>query len=96
MSLETVQQIVIDVLVEIQAISGRELIPISGSTSALSELPGFDSLNGIEATLEISTRLGYAFEVDNLLIDETGHRVLTIREIAQRACQLMDAVGFKK
>ncbi|MFA6312595.1 MAG: hypothetical protein WCV99_08285 [Sterolibacterium sp.] len=96
MSLETVQQMVIEVLGDIQTISGRDLIPMSGSTCAIGELPGFDSLNGIEATLEISARLGYDLEVDNLLVDESGNRALTIREIAERACKVMDAMGVKK
>lgn len=96
MSVERVEQIIIEVLAEIQTISGRGLIPMCGTTCAIGDLPGFDSLNGIEATLEISTRLKYDFDVDNLLVDESGHCALTIREIAQRAWQLMNKAGVKK
>lgn len=96
MTLAQVQKIIIDVLSEIQTISGRELIPMNGSTCPIGELPGFDSLNGIETTLQISEKLGYDFPVDNLLVDDAGHRALTIREVAERACQLMDAKTVTK
>jgi acyl carrier protein len=96
MSFETVQQAIIEVLTEIQTISGREVVPMSGATCAIGDLPGFDSLNGIEATLEISTKLGYDFPVDNLLIDDAAARALTIGEIAQRVCQLLDTAAVTK
>ncbi len=96
MSLKDIEQIIIDVLNEIQIISGRETIPMSSATCAIGDLPGFDSLNGIEATLDISTKLGYDFDVDNLLVAEEGHRALTIGEIAERARDLMEKAGVAK
>lgn len=89
MTMGRIEQIIIDVLSEIQALSGRESIPMSSTTCAIGELPGFDSLNGIEATLEISSRLGYDFDVDNLLVDDSGDRALTIHEAADRVQHLM-------
>lgn len=90
MTTARILQTIIDVLSEIQTISGREVIAMSGNTCPIGQLPGFDSLNGIEVTLELSSRLGYDFEVDNLLVDDAGHRALTIGEVADRVQELMD------
>lgn len=91
MNLEQAQKVIIEVLGEIQTISGRILTPMSSTTCPVGDLPGFDSLNGIEATLQISEKLGYDFPSDNLLVDDTGHRALTISKVAERVCQLMEA-----
>lgn len=96
MKLEQVQKAIIEVLREIQTMSGREVVPMNSSTCPIGDLPGFDSLNGIEATLQISEKLGYDFPLDNLLVDDSGHRALKISEVAERACQLMDAKTVAK
>ena len=96
MRLEQVQKAIIEVLREIQTISGREVVPMNSSTCPIGDLPGFDSLNGIEATLQISEKLGYDFSLDNLLVDDGGRRALRISEVAERACQLMDAKTVAK
>lgn len=90
MTTARILQTIIDVLSEIQTISGREVIAMSGSTCPIGQLPGFDSLNGIEVTLELSSRLGYDFEVDNLLVDDVGHRALSIGEVADRIQELLN------
>lgn len=93
MTLEELENAVIEVLSEIQTISGRELISMNGSTCPIGDLPGFDSLNGIETTLQISEKLGYDFPVDNLLVDDTGRRALTITEVAGNILKLLDAAS---
>lgn len=96
MNPEQVQEAIIEVLGEIQTISGRILTPMNGTTCPIGDLPGFDSLNGIEATLQISEKFGYDFPLDNLLVDDTGHRALTIGEVVERVRQLMEAKAVTK
>ena len=87
---EAVERVIIEVLVDIQASSGRANAPIDGETKPIGDLPGFDSLSGLEATVELAARLGCAIPDDvNLFVHERGTRALRVREIAQRLHELM-------
>lgn len=77
---------VTDVLTEIQRISGRETVEISSSSCPIGDLPGFDSLSGVEATVELSSRLGIDLAGVNAFANEKGTRALRVSEIAENIC----------
>ena len=79
---------VIEVLQEYQKMSGRICGPIDESTFPITGLLGFDSLNGIEVTMEISHRLGIEIPDQNICVDKSGKRPLRVREIVSRICEL--------
>lgn len=65
----TNQQIRVEVIAavtELQELSGRSANGIDAQTRPIGELPGFDSLNGVELAISISSRLGV--EVDEKII----------------------------
>jgi len=74
----------IELVTEVQqGKSGRE-IPreIDERTLPIGDLPGFDSLNGIELTLMLPDELSWSGE--NLCVSEDGKRALSIGEMVNR------------
>lgn len=90
MNVSDATKLVIEVVSDIQSNSGRQHIVLTGESCPIGDLPGFDSLNGIEVTTELAYRLGCEFPDGNLLIDETGNRALSIEEIATQICALAE------
>ncbi len=88
MNITDATKLVIEVVSEIQSHSGRQNIALTGENHPIGDLPGFDSLNGIEATTELAYRLGCEFSDGNLLVDESDNRALSIEEIATRICEM--------
>ena len=85
-----IEKAIVGALAEIQAISGRELAEIEGTTRPIGDLPGFDSLNGVEATIEIGVRLGFEVPPDvNLFIEKNRHVAATVNDIVDRVCDLV-------
>jgi acyl carrier protein len=84
MDKQQIQQVLIEVLTEIQTNSGQPAIEIDEDTSPIGDLPGFDSLTGIEATVELTHRLGHQIGQENIFVSAQGTRALPIREIAER------------
>ena len=78
---------VIDVLAGLQSMSGRPATNISDRTCAIGDLDQFDSLNGVEATVELSERLGMELPAVNVFVNENGTKALTVSEIADSICQ---------
>lgn len=82
---------VIGAIAEIQEMSGRECLDICEKTVPISDVPGFDSLNGLEATVEIAARLKMEIPNEtNIFTNETGDRALSVCEIGDR---LMEIAG---
>jgi acyl carrier protein len=65
-------EVIADVLKEIQSMSGRTPVPISATTCPIGDLADFDSLNGVEATIELSDRLGIEIPGVNGFVNEQG------------------------
>ena len=97
MSLEQIQAVVLDVLKEVQQISGRSWVDLSPTATPLNTLDGFDSLCSVEATVMVEERLGCGeLKVCSLFISEDGTRPLSVLEIAQRITTLIAAPRGKK
>lgn len=74
---------VVQTVAEIQEASGRSTVGIGLSTRPVGGLEGFDSLNGVEATVMLSDSLGVNIPEDcNPFISKDGKRALSVGEIA--------------
>lgn len=76
------EAMIIDVVCNIQQVSGREAVAVGSTSCPLTDMPGFDSLNGVEATIEVMDRLKVSFDFNNVLVDDS--KALTIAESAAR------------
>jgi hypothetical protein len=82
MNLEDIEKLLIDVTCSLQEMSGREVVNLTSESSPLLDMPGFDSLNGVEATVDALSRLDLELDVINIFADD--NKALTIREAAKR------------
>jgi acyl carrier protein len=76
------QELLIRVVQTIQRLSGREEVDVTADTRPVTQMPGFDSLNGVEATMDISEELEIEFEFNDIFVDE--RKSLSIKEAADR------------
>ena len=77
---------VVEVIGNVQQESGRTPPDLTADTYVYTEIDGFDSLNGVEATVILCERLGNAELADDLFLPEKGHRDISVGEIADRVC----------
>ena len=80
---------VVEAIRQIQEDSGRPVGVIDSSTKPVGGAPGFDSLNGIEATVILSESLDYDIPDDNLFVSEDGRWALTIGTVADKLCVMV-------
>lgn len=77
-----IEKILIDIVCNIQELSGREKVEISTGTRPLEDIPGFDSLNCVEATIDAIDRLDKNLDFNNIFFDD--NKALTIQQAALR------------
>ena len=82
MDREKLFEIIVSILVQIQEMSGREIPKITPKTVPLMDLPGFDSLTGLEFTTMLPSEIWGSEQ--NLCISEEGTTALCIEEIVSR------------
>ncbi len=82
MKLEDLESLLIEVASNLQKMSGRETVSLTAESSPLLDMPGFDSLNGVEATVDVLSKLDLELDVINIFADD--NKALTIREAAIR------------
>lgn len=63
---------IIAAITELQEVSGRSAHGIIGETKPIGDLPGFDSLNGVELAISLSSRLGVEVEEKIILSPDQG------------------------
>jgi acyl carrier protein len=96
MSLDEIQSTVLEVLREVQTLSGRSWTGLDPTAKPIGGLDGFDSLSSVEATVMVEEKLRCRdLEVDSIFISEDGTRALTVKEIAQRISKLLASDGGK-
>ncbi len=95
MDVDEVKKIVVEVIEEIQEISGREKEPIDGGMCPIGGLTGFDSYNALEATAAIAARFNIEIpeKVCLLIAEEECPRALTIDEITSLLCGYLKNAG---
>jgi len=92
MPVEHLVALIEEILQQVQTMSGRPPATVGGGTVPIGDLQGFDSLNGLEVTILLAERIGYAIPGDvNLFVSEDGRRALTVRQIAERIQGLVPA-----
>ena len=84
MDRETVVDVVIEAIRQVQESSGRTARGIGPDTRPFRDVEGFDSLSGIEATIILSESLGRELP-DSVFAPIEGNRVLSVKEIAENA-----------
>jgi len=85
MTQSEIELMIIKAVCDIQEQSGREASDVTSETCPIEDLDDFDSLNGVEATVEIFDELQLELDFNNVFID--GDQVLTIAEAAKRICE---------
>ena len=90
MSIDDLQCIVLDVLREVQTLSGRAWPGLDPAAKPIGSLEGFDSLSAVEATVLVEEKLGCGdLEIESIFVSEDGKRALTVKEIAERIQKLL-------
>lgn len=87
------EDLLISAVANIQKMSGREEIAISADTVPLDDLPGFDSLNGVEATVEVIEQLELPLEANNIFVAD--EKPLSIRDVARKLAELEPKLSGK-
>jgi len=75
-------EVIKEILVQIQEISGREVPKITPKTAPIGDLPGFDSLTGLEFTIMLPSELRW--NEQNSCVSEDGTRALCVEEIIEQ------------
>lgn len=91
-----VREVLIEVLKEVQSMSGRRWTDIEMHMAPIGVLDGFDSQSGIEATVMIEEKLSCELPVDSIFVSEDGQRALTVKQIAERVKGLLDKEGGRQ
>lgn len=79
---------IVAAVTQIQETSGRVVGPYGPGTRPFTDVEGFDSLNGVEATVIISESLSRDLP-ESIFLAKDGHRRLSIGEIANSLCEIM-------
>jgi len=88
-----IQSKVVEALKEILRQSGGGDDAVAGpDTKPIGDLPGFDSLNGDEATVLLEAELGCELP-QNVFIAEGPRRALQIHETVEQLCQRLAVTG---
>ena len=91
MDATSIETIMLNVLRDVQEISGEDYVDIGPGDKPLGRLAGFDSLKGIEATVMVQGRLGRAIERDSLFVSEDGRRATSLAEICAHLAEFTAA-----
>ena len=81
MDRQEVENLLINVVSEIQKISGRDNVEVTSSSKPLLDMPGFDSLNGVEATVEVLSKLNLQLDIVSIFANDIG--AISIGEAAE-------------
>ncbi len=96
MTVNEAVDVIIGILQELhdpQEQSCRPYSEITPDCCPIYDLPGFDSLSGLEVTMELEDKLGLELIEDgkNILVSEDKNKPLTIKESAELICKLMNS-----
>jgi hypothetical protein len=85
---------VLEVLEEVQKLSGRSWGGLDPTAIPIGELEGFDSITAVEATAMIEQRLGAEnLNLVTAFVSEDGKRALSIEEVVERITAAVEKAG---
>lgn len=82
MSLQHIRQVLLDVLKEVQTMSGREWVDLPNTAKPINDVSGFDSVLSVEASAMVEHRLG-GHKLTPCSVFHDGTKALSIDEIVQ-------------
>jgi len=85
-----IEKLLIEGINKIQILSGREIVSLNAQSSPLLDTPGFDSLNGVEVTVDVIDQLGLQIDFNNVFVDDS--KPLTISQAAARLQKTLSKV----
>lgn len=92
MSLTSIQSLVIDVLKEVQTISGRTWKDLLPTSKPLFDLDGFDSLCSVEATIMVEEKLNQGeLKAVSIFYSEDNGEALTLVEVSEFVQKLVNS-----
>lgn len=79
-----IEQTLIDLLKELQDVTGDSSCNVTTTTMPLRDLAFFDSLLALETTVTLEEKLGASWDQDSVFVDKESAVALTVSEIAQK------------
>jgi len=93
MTIEEIQEAVLEAVCEIQKQSGRPLPEVCcGTLRPIGDLEGFESINAVEVTVQLAEKLGCEIDGNPFV---KGRRALKVKEVARCLHQLVNKNGAK-
>lgn len=88
MDKKTILDLLMVTVNEIQTKSGENSRLVLPETVPIEDLPGFDSLRGLEVICSLEELLKRKISDDNLFVTKEGDRLLSLNEVADRLLEL--------
>jgi len=88
-----IEQTLIDLLKELQTITGDATCEVTIATVPISDLGFFDSLLALETTVILEEKLGASWDQDSVFREKDTTKALSVREIAQRLAAISGAAA---
>jgi len=94
MTADSIHTTVLEVLKEVQKISGRSCEDLDPTAIPIDDLDGFDSITAVEATAMIEQKLGAEnLNLVTAFVSEDGKRALSIEEVVERISKALKKSG---
>ena len=87
MTAQDISKAIADAINAIQQASGNPLLPVLPESKPIGDLPGFDSLLGLEVTLELEKVVGH-LPWQNVFVNDEQTKALTVSEVVSRIASL--------
>lgn len=87
MTAQEISTAITEAINAIQQTSGNPLVPVLPESKPIGDLPGFDSLLGLEVTLELERVVGN-LPWQNLFVNDHQTKALTVGEVVSRILTL--------
>jgi acyl carrier protein len=88
-----IEELLIKSVMQLQELSGRSPATITPDSVPLEELEDFDSLNGVEVTVDIFEQIELEIEFNNIFV--LDDKPLSIRDAAARISEHVVKAGKK-
>lgn len=84
MTKDEIEQTLIDLLKELQVVTGDTSCDVTPATTPITDLGFFDSLLALETTVLLEDKLGASWDQDSVFVAKDNTKALTVAEIAEK------------